>query len=234
MQKATTNTVVRKEIRSTIKDVLNLTENVAIDKEAFTKLTAKIEVENSTEYFVQFQNAVNEISVASYEACYGPKNTLALAEEIPVLISNFEKTVHNDPSEIRHIFGKVLCLKHKFLAKNAFKSIVKRQEDTNITIEMEIKEFFDKLKLDQFYRLFNFSAELPTLAFVVDTTGSMIEEINAVKDLIKAIIGTERRSPQWYILNTFNDPGNGIKQYTYQYIKLYFIIIIKVSTIAAT
>ena len=203
MQKATTNTVVRREIRSTIKDILNLTENVAMDKEAFTKLTAKIEVENSTEYFVQFQNAVNEISIASYEACYGPKNKSALAEETPVLINNFETA---DSSEARHIFGRLLCLKHKFLTNNTSKLVTKRQTDTNL-VEM----WFDDLKPDQFYKLFNFTTELPTLAFVVDNTGSMTDEIKAVKDLVTTIIKAERSSPFFYILGTFNDPGNNIK-----------------------
>ena len=204
VQKATTNTVVRKEIRSTIKDVLNLTENVVIDKEAFTKLTTKIEVENSTEYFVQFQNAINEISIASYEACYGSKNTLVLAEETPVLINNFEKA---DSSETRHIFGRLLCLKYKFLTNSTFKLVAKRQTDTDIT---KIEMWFNDLEVDQFYKLFNFTTDFPTLAFVVDNTGSMSEEIDAVKDLITAIIKAERSSPFLYILGTFNDPGNDI------------------------
>ena len=208
MQKAATNTVVRQEIRSTIKEVLNLTENVAMDKEAFTKLTAKIEVENTTEHFVQFQNAVNEISKANYEACYGPKNTLALAEEMPVLINNFEKA---DSSETRRIFGRLLCLKHKFL--NTFKVVAKRQTDTDIINNniTEIEMWFKDLDAPQFYKLFNFTTDFPTLAFVVDNTGSMLDEIKAVKDLITAIIKAERSSPYFYILGTFNDPGNNIK-----------------------
>ena len=205
MQKETTNTVVRKEIRSTIKDVLNLTENVAMDKVAFTELTANIEVENTTEHFVQFQNAINEISIASYEACYGPKNKFALAEETPVLINNFEKA---DSSETRHIFGRLLCLKHKFLTNNTFKLVAKRHSDNHANA---IEMWFDDLDPPQFYKLFNFTTDFPTLAFVVDNTGSMLDEIEAVKDLITAIIKAERSSPFLYILGTFNDPGNNIK-----------------------
>ena len=206
MQKATTNTVVRKEIRSTIKNVLNLTENVAVDKEAFTKLTANIEVENTTEYFVQFQNAVNEISEASYEACYGPKNKFALAEETPVLINNFEKAVHNDSSKTRQIFGRLLCLKQRFQTNNTL--VTKREIPYGKILQM----WYNALPVKQFHKLFNFTTEYPTLAFVVDNTGSMIDEIKAVKDLIKAFIKAERNNTLKYILGTFNDPGNDIKK----------------------
>ena len=48
---------------------------------------------------------------------------------------------------------------------------------------------------------------IPTLAFVVDDTGSMGGEISAVKDLIKAIIKAEKSSVYYYILGTINDPG---------------------------
>lgn len=51
-------------------------------------------------------------------------------------------------------------------------------------------------------------SEMRTLAFVVDDTGSMTDDINTVKKLIKAIIEAERTSPFFYILGTFNDPGN--------------------------
>ena len=52
-----------------------------------------------------------------------------------------------------------------------------------------------------------FSEVPPTLAFVVDDTGSMGAEISAVQKLIRSFIKTERSEPLAYILTTFNDPG---------------------------
>ena len=96
MQKANSNKVVRKQVRSIIKRVLDVAEDVTTDKEAFTKIATSIKVENITENFVQFQNAINEISEATYEACYGSNDSLVLPEETPILIENFENAVHNN------------------------------------------------------------------------------------------------------------------------------------------
>ena len=52
-----------------------------------------------------------------------------------------------------------------------------------------------------------FSEVPPTLAFVVDDTGSMGGEISSVQRLIHSFIKTERSEPLAYILTTFNDPG---------------------------
>ena len=46
-----------------------------------------------------------------------------------------------------------------------------------------------------------------TLIFVIDTTGSMGDEINAAKAIAKQIINTERDYEVDYILSPFNDPS---------------------------
>ena len=205
MQKSNSNEVARKEVRYAIKNVLNITENVTTDKEAFTKIAATIEVKNITENFVRFQNAMNEISEASYEACYGSNVSLVLLEETQELISKFKKAVEDEkPMEARHFFGRLLCLREKYHINNTL--VVKRDD----YIEL-LNMWFDELSLTDFPVLFNFHeleiTEIPALAFVVDDTGSMRDEINAVKDLIKAIVKAERDYPVFYILGTFNDPG---------------------------
>ena len=192
MQKSNSSKIVRKEVRSTVKNALDLTENVTTDEEAFTKIAATLKVENTTENFVQFQNAMNEISEASYEACYGSNTTLVLPEETPVLIKKFERAVHDKKStEARHIFGRLLCLKQKLEANNT--SVVKRQIDYETLLDM----WFEDLSEEEFPVLF-FDVvdedDIPTLAFVVDDTGSMSSEIAAVKYLIKAIIKAEKTS----------------------------------------
>ena len=210
MQKSNSNKVVRKEVRSTIKNVLNIAENVTTDEDAFTKIASTLKVENTTENLVQFQNAINEISEASYEACHGSNSSLVLPEDTPVLIKQFEKAVNDSKStEARHIFGRLLCLREKFQTNNTL--AVKRQTDDDY--EVALNSWFEGLSPSTDFPVLFFDEvdedAIPTLAFVVDDTGSMGNEIEAVKTLIKAIIAAEKFSPYYYILGTFNDPGNG-------------------------
>ena len=208
IQKSNSDKVAREEIRSAIKNVLDTTENVTTDKEAFTKIAATIKVKNTTENFVHFQNAMSEISEASYEACHGSSGSLVVLEKTQELINKFKKAVHDkNPMEARQFFGRLLCLKEKYLINNTL--VVKRDDHNEIQL---LNELFNKLSSTDFPVLFNFLeleiTEIPALAFVVDDTGSMGDEIDAVKDLIKAIIKAERDAPVFYILGTFNDPGN--------------------------
>lgn len=49
------------------------------------------------------------------------------------------------------------------------------------------------------------------MVFVVDDTGSMSAEIEATRQQINKIVNhaiIEGRSPAYYVLSTFNDPGN--------------------------
>ena len=160
---------------------------------------------------------MNEISEASYEACHGSESNLVLPEETLMLIDKFEKAVHEKKSaEARHTFGRLLCLRQKFQANTT--SVVKRQTTVSTTVSttdddpelMALNEWFEELNVPDFPILFFDEVgddDIPTLAFVVDDTGSMSDEIEAVKNLIKAIINAERTSPFFYILGTFNDPG---------------------------
>ena len=208
-RKSNSNNIVRKEVRSTIKNVLDTAENVTTDEDAFTRITATLKVKNTTENLVQFQNAINEISEATYEACHGSNSSLVLPEDTPVLIKQFEKAVIDKKStEARCIFGRVLCLRQKFQATNT--SIVNQQTNDDDEFEAILDEWFEDPSLENFPILFFDEVDedaIPTLAFVVDDTRSMSGEINAVKDLIKANIKAEKTSAYYYILGTFNDPG---------------------------
>ena len=209
MQKSNSNNIVRKEVRSTIKNALDIAENVTTDEDGFTRITATIKVENTTENLVQFQNAINEISEATYEACHGSNSSLVLPKDTPVLINQFEKAVNDRKStEARRVFGRLLCLRQKFQAINT--SVVKRQTNDDDEFETILGEWFEDLSVEDFPILFFDEVDedtIPTLAFVVDDTGSMGDEINAVKNLIKAIIKAEKSSAYYYILGTFNDSG---------------------------
>ena len=231
MQKSISNHIVRKEVRSAIKNALNVVENVTTDEDAFTTIATSVKIENTTENFVQFQNAINEISEASYEACYGSNSSLVVPAETPVLINKFKEAVTDSKSnDARHIFGRLLCLRQKFQTDHTL--VVKRQADDDDDsgdggideYEIMLDMWFEDLSVEDIPILFFDDVEedaIPTLAFVVDDTGSMSGEINAVKYLIKAIIKAEKTSPFYYILGTFNDPGNRIYNYYVHYLVIF-------------
>ena len=81
----------------------------------------------------------------------------------------------------------------------------KRQGDPLEALEA----FFDSLNGERLATIFVYSPSdpVPTLAFVVDDTGSMGSEIRSVQRLIHSFIQSERSEPLDYILTTFNDPG---------------------------
>ena len=221
MQKSISNHIVRKEVRSAIKNVLNVVENVTTDEDAFTTIATLVKIENTTENFVHFQNAINKISEASYEACYGLNHSLVVPAETPVLINKFKEAVTESKSnEARHIFGRLLCLRQKF-QKQQVDDDDDGGDGGSGEYEMMLDMWFEDLSVEDILILLFDDVEevaIPTLAFVVDDSGSMSNEIKAVKYLIKAIIEAEKISPFYYILCTFNDPGNRIYNYYVHYL----------------
>ena len=103
------------------------------------------------------------------------------------------------------MYGKLLCLRNLLSSTDDGKK-TKRQESPLD----ELEAFFDSLDGDRVATIFGialFSPVPPTLAFVVDDTGSMSAEISSVQRLIRSFIKTERSEPLAYILTTFNDPS---------------------------
>ena len=52
-----------------------------------------------------------------------------------------------------------------------------------------------------------------TLMFVIDTTGSMSDEIKAAKEIATSIVNRKRDFPVDYILSPFNDPGLSVNHF---------------------
>lgn len=103
-------------------------------------------------------------------------------------------------SEVYKIYGKMLCL----------------QEDRNVAKHKRqvgcVEKFFNSLNGNQLATIFGIVNVTDlnlksTLAFAVDDTGSMSEEIESVQKLIHSFVKTEQSEPHAYILTTFNDPG---------------------------
>jgi len=121
-------------------------------------------------------------------------------------------------TEAREIYGKLLCLNSTLEDQSNVRR--KRQNDN----EKALVDFFNSLDGEQFGVIFGFVIDIdevkfsktavrPTLAFVVDNTGSMEEEIESVRRLIKSFVRAERSIPLFYIYTTFNDPGKHMRIY---------------------
>ena len=72
---------------------------------------------------------------------------------------------------------------------------------------------------DNFSRITS-SEGASTLMFVMDTTGSMSDEINAAKGIAKSIIDMTREFPVDYILSPFNDPGKYCKNFLHSIVEI--------------
>lgn len=68
------------------------------------------------------------------------------------------------------------------------------------------KKLRDILDETDFDNLLGISGDV-SLIFVIDTTGSMGDEIAAAKEIAKAIAAHPRDSPVDFILSPFNDPS---------------------------
>ena len=78
------------------------------------------------------------------------------------------------------------------------------------TISLAAKAYLDRLRNRIGHKKMNkiLSAQGDsTLMFVIDTTSSMSEEIQAAKAIAKAIVSVKRDIEVDYILSPFSDPG---------------------------
>ena len=147
-----------------------------------------------------FYEAVSEISKAFYKACYGSSSGSISLDDFPDLVAKYEKAfAGKDTRKIREIFGYLTCLKVKSSAISDSRG--KR------TTYSTINEFFDCIDGSNLGVIFLNTGSKFSVAFVIDDTGSMGGEIDAVKCLVRSFLKSERGGPAKYILGTFNDPG---------------------------
>ena len=173
----------------------SLSDDDLTDMEVYEEITASLKVPSSPTGFRQFEEAVSEIASATFRACAAPEESRVSPEDISDLTKRFfALTDGGKINEARKVYGKLLCL------RNLLSS----------TDDGKLEAFFDSLDGDRVATIFGivlFSPVSPTLAFVVDDTGSMSDEISSVQRLIRSFIKTERSEPLAYILTTFNDPS---------------------------
>lgn len=149
-----------------------------------------------------FVSAMSDVSREHFKACYGPSSERVRPTHVQSLIRQFNglrntTRVH----ELRAVFAKLLCV------RDHNSRIGKRST-------RDAEDFFRGLNSTDFGDIFGFTETnrpVPTgsLAFAVDTTGSMWDEIQKVQEIIRSFVRSEKQEPFYYVLAEFNDYDRG-------------------------
>lgn len=199
-----TTKVVETSVRRVFSRVLNdstIVNDSLSNEEVYKLIAAILGVPITSDGFSHFQEAIIEITVAKLSACSGSERDRVGVDDISKLVANFSALVGaKNMSQAYKIYGKMLCMQ-EILSDGKRK----RQVDP-------FETFYDSVNGNQLATIFGITNIIdlrskPTLAFAVDDTGSMSEEIKSVQNLIHSFVKTERSEPHAYILTTFNDPG---------------------------
>ena len=207
----------------------------------YDSLTKEFGVNKSNDGYSKFVEAVNEITEAKQEACSGDvrpgvNNVSRLVQEFRAALG----TAQRDLLKLRTIFGKMLCIEDE-IKKLKSKGRERRQEpipecgglrtDCFERTPEECTcppggldgdcifcpcEFFRCLDPeDDLKPILGFVADdIQCLAFVVDTTGSMGDDIAAARAVIQSFIRSEEELNEvgCYILMPFNDVNDTIAE----------------------
>jgi len=178
--------------------------------EVYKLVATVLGVPVTSDGFDHFQETIGKVIVAKFATCSGSKKEKFGVDDISNLIINLTTFIDDkNMSQVYSIYGKLLCLQELLSGEDTAKS--KRQ-----VLKDPLESFYDSLNGIRLATIFGITDVTnldlkPTLAFAVDDTGSMKEEITSVQKLIHSFIQTERSEPHAYILTTFNDPSMYIK-----------------------
>ena len=169
----------------------------------------------------KFMEAIGEISSGYALACSSPPEVRPSVDDIPRLMNEF-RVAHDEQNtlQIRFICGQMLCL-HDHLSISEESARERRQAScmerkdctcpsggisTNIICPCEFFACLDED--DKIKSLFTDINPFRCLAFVIDTTGSMKDEIKFATEVVKDFIRSVE-DEGCYLLVPFNDDGSG-------------------------
>ena len=171
----------------------------------------------------KFIEAIGEISSGYTLACSSPPEVRPSVDDIPRLMNEFRVAFEeHDTLQIRFVCGQMLCLHDRLSASEEQELLRERRqtrcpEDKDCTcpsggISSSIVcpcEFFACLdEDDKIESLFTDANPFRCLAFVIDTTGSMKDEIKFATEVVKDFIRSVE-DKGCYLLVPFNDDGSG-------------------------
>ena len=178
-------------------------------------------VKSSTGYN-EFVEAVTEITEAHQEACSGPPDERLSLEDVPELSQQFATLPLTEVQELQRIFGKMLCINS--YGPSAGRKRKKKDTHCLVTCPCPLEDFvkvdcpcgFFACLLKYFNTargksVFGFSTfdddGFRCLGFVLDTSGSMTNELEAVKKLTSFFVAKEQDEPACYVITPFNNFG---------------------------
>ena len=171
----------------------------------------------------RFTAAVDDIHTAYAAECGGTSSGIPETDVISSLATKFRELTKGLNSirqealdEARDIYGKFLCYQEKATGSGRRRKRADFIEPTDCALDdcpaviSEPCHFFACLEISvtKFIMGFGNSADnQPCIGFIVDTTGSMGEEIAAAKRIILQFIKSQADSTVCYLLVPFNDYG---------------------------
>ena len=186
--------------------------NVVNETTLYNALVSALNLTGGSEGFHNFSTALSVISDSYFKACFGPEEEKPTKADAPELLSQFLSLLENRTSitTVRELYGQLSCLED-------FSQSSKR--DVSCASKKTIKELYDCLSKDDLQCIFN--VDNPSncgtsgngnnrpnhcLAFVVDTTSSMCEEIYYARQVVSDFIASELNTfTLCYVLVGFND-----------------------------
>ena len=198
------------DVKNSIKKAVVLVGDDAgnkTDRELYEGVADKLNRSVTESDYIQYTVSVGEIAIAAIKYCETfDISRIAISDVITLIKAFRSKLADQKLYKAKKLYGSLLCINSRQSSKRSTPT--------------ELHTFFNSLNgevLDEL--LFSLGSDKEgnaveySLAFVVDDTGSMRDEINAVKRLIFGFIRTENKEPLVYILSTFNDPVEGNYMY---------------------
>ena len=181
----------RKRYASTTDSPLNI-------RLLFETLSKALNITISKLQYNEFSSAIIEIAEEYLKACKASTQTNeTLYTLYDQLVAVRQSSASNKANLLRSILAKTLC-SHTRNKRQSIGVPVRSDFFRSIT-DFEARNIFG-------FNFYEWSHhKFPTLAFVVDTTGSMAAAIAGVRQAIKSIIALEQQNPFFYVLTPFND-----------------------------
>ena len=202
--------VVQASVRCMFAKILNnsaILNDSLSNVEVYKLVATVLGVPVTSDGFDHFQETIGKVIVAKLATCSGSKKEKFGVDDISKLVANLTALIDaKNMSQVYSIYSKLLCLQELLDTAKSKRQVLKDP----------LESFYDSLNGIRLATIFGITDVTnldlkPTLAFAVDDTGSMKEEITSVQKLIHSFIQTERSEPHAYILTTFNDPSMYIK-----------------------
>ena len=186
----------------------------------YTALAEEFKVKTTDEGFNNFTEAISQITEAKEAACEG-EHSVSEAD-IPYLGKEYRALrgdIQGNIDRIRDIFGTMLCLSERSQEARRRKREIPLCPKYGypclpcppkgpifcVCVFFACLDPEDDIKPILGIENVNVAEGFPCLAFAVDTTGSMGDEIEAVKEVITNFLRSEEDGPLCYVLQPFND-----------------------------